>query len=302
MEKTIHLNSFEFMVYEIKADRLNIKVSTKGAELQSLKTHDGTELLWQGDPKYWDGQSPLLFPFPGKSWEDKLRIDGAEYSMPKHGFACNMEFQLVEQAENSITLRLTDTPETYKMFPFHFVLDVTYTIVGSSLNVCWNVSNQSPRIMYFMIGAHPAFNLPGFKANDKVHGYIYTDNAADMQSNVVLPDGYCHDEIETVELKEGQLPITNHTFDCDTILDQTGRFSEIILMSKEKMPLVRVNFNMPVLAIWAPCGGAAPFVCIEPWHGICDRFEDPRELKDRNHVISVMAEEAWTNTYTITAL
>ena len=290
------------MIYELNTDRLNIKVSSRGAELQSIKNQQADELLWQGDPAYWDGQSPILFPFPGKSWEDKLRIDGKEYFMPKHGFACNMEFELVEQNENSICLRLTDTPETLQNFPYNFSLDITYTIVGSSLNVNWKVLNRTEQTMYFMIGAHPAFNLPDFNPNDNIHGYIYTNDANDMKSNVVLPDGYCHDEIETVELENGILPLTNNTFDCDTILDQTGRFSEIILTGKNKSPLVRVNFNMPVLAIWAPCGGKSPFVCIEPWYGICDRFQDPRELKDRNHVISVQAEETWTNTYTITAL
>ncbi|MDO5489065.1 MAG: aldose 1-epimerase family protein [Bacteroidaceae bacterium] len=290
------------MIYEIKADRLSIKVSSKGAELQSMKRQDGTELLWQGDAKYWDGQSPLLFPFPGKSWDNKLRIDGAEYTMPKHGFASNMEFEMTQQEGNSITFRLTDTKETYEMYPYHFVLEVTYTIVGSSLNVSWKVTNRNTGMMYFMIGAHPAFNLPNFREKDKIHGYICTMDAPDMQSNVVLPDGYCHDEVETVVLEDGLLPITNTTFDCDTILDQTGRFREVILTGKHKEPLVRVNFRMPVLAIWAPNGGNAPFVCIEPWHGICDRFNDPRELKDRNHIISLTAGDTWSHTYTITAI
>lgn len=290
------------MIYEIKADRLSIKVSSRGAELQSMKRQDGTELLWQGDAKYWDGQSPLLFPFPGKSWDNKLRIDGAEYTMPKHGFASNMEFEMTQQEGNSITFRLTDTKETYKMYPYHFVLEITYTIVGSSLNVSWKVTNRNTGMMYFMIGAHPAFNLPDFRAKDKIHGYICTMDAPDMQSNVVLPDGYCHDEVETVVLEDGLLPITNTTFDCDTILDQTGRFREVILTGKHKEPLVRVNFHMPVLAIWAPNGGNAPFVCIEPWHGICDRFNDPRELKDRNHIISLTAGDTWIHTYTITAI
>ena len=290
------------MIYEIKADRLSIKVSSKGAELQSMKRQDGTELLWQGDAKYWDGQSPLLFPFPGKSWDNKLRIDGAEYTMPKHGFASNMEFEMTQQEGNSITFRLTDTKETYEMYSYHFVLEVTYPIVGSSLNVSWKVTNRNTGMMYFMIGAHPAFNLPDFRAKDKIHGYICTMDAPDMQSNVVLPDGYCHDEVETVVLEDGLLPITNTTFDCDTILDQTGRFREVILTGKHKEPLVRVNFHMPVLAIWAPNGGNAPFVCIEPWHGICDRFNDPRELKDRNHIISLTAGDTWSHTYTITAI
>ncbi len=290
------------MIYEIKADRLAIKVSTKGAELQSLKNQEGTELLWQGDPQYWEGQSPLLFPFPGKSWQDILRIDGKEYTMPKHGFASGMEFEVVSQDENTITLKLTDTPETLKMYPYHFELEVTYMIVGSTLSVSWKVFNKSSQTMYFMIGAHPAFNLPEFNPKDKIHGYLYTTDAPDMQSHVVLPDGYCHPEIETVELENGMLPITGHMFDCDTILDQTGRFKEIILMSKNRSPLVRVSFQMPVIAIWAPCGGNAPFVCIEPWHGICDNFEQPCELKDRNHVIGVLANDTWSNTYTITAL
>ncbi len=290
------------MIYEIKADRLAIKVSTKGAELQSLKNQEGTELLWQGDPQYWEGQSPLLFPFPGKSWQDILRIDEEEYTMPKHGFASGMEFEVVNHGENTITLKLTDTPETLEMYPYHFRLEVTYTVVGSALNVNWKVLNKSPRTMYFMIGAHPAFNLPEFNPKDAVHGYLYTTDAPDMKSHVVLPDGYCHPETETVELENGMLPLTNHTFDCDTILDQTGRFREIILMSKKRSPLVRVSFHMPVIAIWAPCGGNAPFVCIEPWHGICDNFEQPCQLKDRNHITALLPADTWSNTYTITAL
>lgn len=290
------------MNHTIKTERLSITVSSLGAELQSIVNKEGEELLWQGNPRYWNRHAPLLFPFPGKCWEDKLLIDGAFYPMKKHGFASDMEFELLSQEKNLLEFQLTDTAETLRMYPYHFVLKVTYTIVGSALSVTWRVTNRDNKPMHFMIGAHPAFNLPGYDEKDKIHGYLYTDNAEEFVSNVVLPDGYCHPETEDVSLHDGLLPITNHTFECDTILDKTGRFKDITLINKNRTPILRVCFNMPVIALWAPCNGNCPFVCIEPWHGICDQPGHTVELKDRMLVNTLAPDSNWTNTYTITAL
>lgn len=290
------------MIYTIQTDRLRVEISSIGAELQSIVNADGTELLWQGNPQYWNRRSPLLFPFPGKSWNDTITIDGNSYPMPKHGFAADMEFKVTCQQETMLELTLSDTPETLKAYPYHFELKVTYTIVGCALNVGWRVKNPNNNFMYFMIGAHPAFNLPDFNGNDKIHGYLYTNDAPEFISNVVLPDGYCHPETKTVQLHDGLLPLTNHTFACDTILDQTGRFQKITLINKHRNPVLRVCFNAPVIAMWAPNDGNSPFVCIEPWNGICDNYAKPVELKDRSLVNSLSPQSEWSNTYTITAL
>ena len=290
------------MNYTIQTERLRVEISSIGAELQSIINAEGKELLWQGNPRYWNRRSPLLFPFPGKSWNDTITIEGIGYPMPKHGFVSDMEFQVTDQQETMLEFLLTDTPETLKAYPYHFELRVLYTIVGSSLNVTWRVKNTNDQFMYFMIGAHPAFNLPQYDENDKIHGYLYTADAPSFTSNVVLPDGYCHPETNTVMLHDGLLPITNHTFACDTILDQTGQFRKITLINKHRNPVLRMCFNAPVIAMWAPCDGNCPFVCIEPWNGICDSFEKPVELKDRNLVNSITPCGEWTNTYTITAL
>ena len=290
------------MNYTIQTERLRVEVSSIGAELQSIINAEGKELLWQGNPRYWNRRSPLLFPFPGKSWNDTITIEGIGYPMPKHGFVSDMEFQVTDQQETMLEFLLTDTPETLKAYPYHFELRVLYTIVGSSLNVTWRVKNTNDQFMYFMIGAHPAFNLPQYDENDKIHGYLYTADAPSFTSNVVLPDGYCHPETNTVMLHDGLLPITSHTFACDTILDQTGQFRKITLINKHRNPVLRMCFNAPVIAMWAPCDGNCPFVCIEPWNGICDSFEKPVELKDRNLVNSITPRGEWTNTYTITAL
>jgi len=47
---------------ELKNDKLTIRVSEKGAELQSIKDADGKEYLWQADPKYWGGTPPSSSP------------------------------------------------------------------------------------------------------------------------------------------------------------------------------------------------------------------------------------------------
>ena len=73
---------------------LTVEVSGHGAELQSIRKND-VEYLWQGDPAYWGRRSPVLFPIVGSVWEKKYRVDGKEYELGQHGFARDMDFELV---------------------------------------------------------------------------------------------------------------------------------------------------------------------------------------------------------------
>ena len=70
---------------------LQITIDHKGAELVSIQC-DGKEYLWNGDDKFWNRHAPILFPIVGKLADDKLRIEGHEYTMKQHGFARDTEF------------------------------------------------------------------------------------------------------------------------------------------------------------------------------------------------------------------
>ena len=48
------------MLYTVRNQNLTVTVSTRGAELQSVRGADGTEWLWQGDPAYWEDCAPVL--------------------------------------------------------------------------------------------------------------------------------------------------------------------------------------------------------------------------------------------------
>ena len=60
----------------IQNEYLCVEISTKGAELQSIRDTAGTERLWQGDPAFWTGRAPVLFPICGGLREDAYYLDG----------------------------------------------------------------------------------------------------------------------------------------------------------------------------------------------------------------------------------
>ena len=261
------------MTYELKNDFLALQVSSRGAEITSMYASDGRQIIWHGDSRYWERHAPLLFPCVGGNWEGIIRVDGIQYPLCKHGFVQDMEFSLIQSTAESLSLAVTDTPETLKSFPFPFRLIVTYTLCGSRLDVAWTVENPAEREMPFLIGAHPAFLLPAFNPADAVHGYLR------------FP------EVDTL--------VSTPTLRCDTILDIRGRISQVELLDASRRPLLSVQFRMPVLAMWAPEDGCSPFVCIEPWCGLCDSEGYTGEFNQRPYINKVRARENWQCLYSI---
>ena len=146
---------------QIKNDQLTVEISSLGAELQSIKDAQGNEYLWDGDEQYWNRHSPILFPIVCGLWKDTYRIDGKEYQLGRHGFARDTEFQLISKGEDRITYALTDSEATLKDYPYHFNLAITYRLEGKKLHVIWHVANTDDKQIFFQIGGHPAFLVPG---------------------------------------------------------------------------------------------------------------------------------------------
>jgi galactose mutarotase-like enzyme len=62
-------------IHTFRNDRLTAIVAADGAELHSLKTSDGHELIWQAGPQ-WPRHAPLLFPIVGRLKNDELILAG----------------------------------------------------------------------------------------------------------------------------------------------------------------------------------------------------------------------------------
>ena len=290
------------MTHSIQNQHIAITVDEQGAELGSLRRlSDNVETLWQADPTYWDGQSPVLFPSVGSCRNATAWFDGHPYPMPKHGLVRDMKFQLSEKTADTIVLSVSDTEETRKHFPFPFHFTVRFHIDGNKLDIDFGVRNDGDRMMPFHLGAHPAFSLPGFQEDDEVHGYLSFGEQRELVSNGLKPGGLLWPEgAFTVPLdEEGRLPLTNQTFDCDTLLDSRGKLSVCTLSDTEREPAVTVRFRSPILALWAPCGGKAPFVCIEPWWGCCDLYNYEGEFAQRRFTNLLAAHAHETLSYSI---
>ena len=139
------------MEYTVENERLRVTVTTKGAQLKSVvRKEDGTEHIWQADASVWGYHAPILFPYAGKLKDGILTVHGKTYDGSRqHGFARNMEHTMVSCDENTIVLELTDSPETYTLWPYHFRLVSTFTLEGDTLHHTLTVENRNEEKMPF---------------------------------------------------------------------------------------------------------------------------------------------------------
>ena len=95
-----------------------------GAELE-IFSKDNTNYIWTIDESYWNKTSPVLFPIVGRLKNDSYILNGKEYNLPRHGFARNFEFEVIEKTENSVMFLLKENEEILKVFPFKFELQLS---------------------------------------------------------------------------------------------------------------------------------------------------------------------------------
>ena len=122
------------MNYEIKNEFIKAKIKSFGAELNSLqKCGEELEYIWQGDSKYWNRHSPILFPIVGRLKDDSYFYKNQKYNMTQHGFARDKEFELVKNEADFIEFRLKSDEKTLEIYPFSFELYLSYKVEKSSI-------------------------------------------------------------------------------------------------------------------------------------------------------------------------
>lgn len=256
---------------KLENEFLCVEIVELGAEVTRIydKAND-TEVLWNGDAKYWKRHSPILFPNVGKTWKNTVLIDGVQYPTSQHGFARDTKFDCIELSEDFAVFQIKSTEDTKKVYPYEFELTVSYRLNGKELEVCWQVKNCSDGKMYFTIGAHPAFVFAkeGEVKNDyclKFPGKEKLDYLKlDLATGTGIPA-----PTYPMELKDGYHPLNEEMFEIDTFVFDNGQIEEAWLCKKDGTPYVGVRCaDFPNFGIWSPAG--APFVCLEPWCGRCD--------------------------------
>lgn len=281
-------------------ETLRVEVSAHGAELQSIRKGD-VEYLWQGDSRYWGRRSPVLFPIVGSVWEARYRVDGTEYQLGQHGFARDMDFTLVCATDTEVRYRLESSDETLAKYPYPFVLEIAYRLHGALIDVIWEVKNPSDKDMYFQIGAHPAFFYPDYDPEKSGRGFFTFDRTEGIECIRIKEKG-CVDAVTKwpLEMPEGVLKLEKDTFDAiDTIMVQDSQLKRVNMFKEDGTAWLSLSFDAPVVGIWSPPGKVAPFICIEPWYGRCDRVGYEGEYKDKDWMNCLAPGEGFKSVYTI---
>ncbi|MCO6403970.1 aldose 1-epimerase family protein [Aurantimonas endophytica] len=253
----------------ISAEGISAVISDHGAELVSLRDAAGEELLWQAGPE-WPRHAPVLFPIVGKLAGDALRHQGREYPLGQHGFARDRRFAWIERAADRVVLRLVDDAETRTMFPFPFLLDVTFAITGDMLTVTSRVANPGDAPLPCGVGAHPGFRWPLADGIGKTDHVIEFDAA---ESGIALSvEGGLLGEAKPLPFDGRTLPLTEALFERDAlVMPDVASRSVRFLARAEDGSVVRALTvawdGYKDLGIWSKPGGA-PFLCIEPWYSM----------------------------------
>ena len=287
------------MEYNIKNHTYELKVSDHGAEIKSLRKL-GNELMWQADPAFWGRTSPVLFPLVGNFYGKEFRYDGKSYTMSQHGFARDCDFRLVNASEGKLLFELKSNEDTLAKYPFEFALQIGYQLDENGVKVTWAVKNPSDRELLFSIGGHPGFNcnldtarLAFYKNGAPVSGKLI--------SNVISDDGSgcLSDNTDEYALENGELRLSKELFDKDALIIENRQADEVVLLNDNGEEQVRVCFDAPLFGIWSPVGKNAPFVCIEPWYGRCDRVSFNKNLSEREYGNRLNPGEVFEVSYTI---
>lgn len=258
------------MEYVLENEQLKLTVSSHGAEPVSvIAKKDGAECLWNADPSVWGRHAPILFPYTGKLTGGYMEVEGQKYEGGQHGFARDMEHDLVEQTENKLVLELRANPETLKKYPFDFVLRSVFTLKGNTVHHTLDVENSGKEPLRFGIGYHPAFTCP-FDEKHDTEDYEFRFNL--MESPLVVdarPNGLLSGKCYYLDTNIDKIQLTDRLFDNDSYCMVNLKSSTLGIYEKDSDRSVVCNIEeFPYTLIWSQLTEKIHFVCIEPWNSL----------------------------------
>jgi len=274
-------------IARVANDDIAFEVSSLGAELQSLKTSDGRSWLWSGNPAFWNGRSPILFPIVGKAPENTVLVDGQPFEMQQHGIVRREQWRLAEAGETFCLHEIVASEASKAAYPFDFRLTLRHAIKGRQLTVTAEVGNTGSVPLPFGLGFHPAFAWPLPGADGREHT-VNLDNNAEP-SLVRIENGLRKPGILASPFKAGRLVLDHRYFEEDAMIFPEGA-GDGLTYAAEGGPGLHFTFeNLPNLALWTKPG--APFICVEPWHGTAPEIGASAEIAARPYSLELAPAE-----------
>ena len=276
-------------IVRLSSAGLSAEICPHGAELRRLQDAQGRDLLWDGDPAWWGGRAPILFPAIGLMSSGGYMLDGHHHAMPKHGFARDSLFQVAALAPEMVALRLIDDETTRAAWPFRFGLDIVFSVEEATLTAEAAVTNMGGGPMPASFGFHPAFRWPlPYGAPREAHRIRMAEAEPDPIRRIGSDGLLLPDPLPT-PFSGRDLTPRDALFEEDAIILDRVR-SRSLVYDAPGTPGLRVEYDdLPMLALWTRPG--APFLCIEPWQGLPDPQGYAGDIRDKPGIVTLAPGE-----------
>ena len=272
---------------------LTVVINTLGAQMMSIKDANGFERLWQGDPAFWAGRAPILFPMAGGLKEDCYYLDGERYQMPKHGYVRMLEWTLESQTEDSAVFLMT---EKHPGFPFDYELRACYALKDNAVSVSYRVSNCGEKTFWFGIGAHEGYATPG-----GLEAYTIEFDETECLANYVLDGNLIKKDPVIMAESTDKMPLKTEYFAVDALVFRTLKSRGVTLTTPLHDRKLRVDFpDHDVLMFWTKPG--AEYICIEPWVNAPDFVDSDMQIENKPGCLRLQAGETVERTHVITVM
>ncbi len=289
-----------YTMHTLSNEVLEIKIATLGAELQSIyNKNTQLEYMWSAGAE-WPKKSPILFPVVGGLKNNSYTFNNTSYTLSRHGFAREMDFELINQTNNSLTFLLKESAGTLLQYPFAFLLYVKYTLHSNNVNISYIIKNRGEEEMYFSVGAHPAFALPLVETTRYEDYFLEFDKAEDAPLWPLSPEGLIENNSIPFLKNERVIPLTKDLFLKDALVFKNLTSKKISLKSSQTPHGITISFDgFDYLGIWAVKN--ANFVCIEPWCGIADSVDATGILEEKEGINILRKGESFERSFGIEA-
>ena len=289
------------MQLAIKKGKIKGIVETHGGELVSFQDENGKEYIWNGDPAYWTGRNPNLFPVVGNLKEGKITINGKIYEMGRHGFARNSEFTVAEHGEDYVVFELCENENTLKMYPFSFVFQIEHRLTEYGFSTEYRVKNTGDEVLPYCVGAHTAFNCP-MNAGEKFEDYVLEFDKEEHAPTLLLTAKGLFQNGETEPMLSGKnLPLDPDVYArLDTVVFDHLNSNKVSLKHKDTGCGIQMEFEQfPMIAFWTKGAAKAPYICLEPWHGCAAYENETGDILDKPYVICLQPGESRSLKYSV---
>lgn len=287
------------MIVTLENNLLKVDIKSKGAELCSVfKKDNGLEYMWSGDPAVWGKTSPVLFPIVGSLKNNTYLYNDKAYTLSRHGFARDAEFEIMEQEQQKASFILKDSETSFANYPFHFELILTYELDNDLLKTSYEVRNTGTGNMYFSLGAHPAFKVPLIGDTVYEDYYLQLNHNENADRWPITREGLIQQKPISFFNNSSRINLTRTLFQEDALVFKHLQSHKISLINDLNTHGLDFCFaEFPYLGLWAARGG--DFVCIEPWCGIADSVDHDQQLIHKEGIEILAAGDTWNKKWEV---